>query len=59
MAVRCQSGDKVYFHFSGHGQPIVDENKDEDGEFDESMIPLMLTEQVIQQRMENTRVKII
>ena len=39
LAVRCQLGDKVYFHFSGHGQPIADENNDEDGEFDESMVP--------------------
>lgn len=36
---RCQSGDKVYFHFSGHGQPIEDINEDEMDEFDESIIP--------------------
>lgn len=41
LAVRCQPGDKVYFHFSGHGQPIKDLNHDEGGgkEFDESIIP--------------------
>lgn len=39
MAMRCQTGDKVYFHFSGHGQPIADENADEIGDYDESMIP--------------------
>ena len=41
LATRCKPGDKVYFHFSGHGQPISDENRDEvDGkQFDESIIP--------------------
>lgn len=41
LAGRCQQGDKVYFHFSGHGQPIRDDNHDE-GEskkYDESIIP--------------------
>lgn len=36
---RCQPGDNVYFHFSGHGQPIEDANEDELGAFDESIIP--------------------
>lgn len=35
----CQLGDKVYFHFSGHGQPITDVNGDEDNAQDEAMIP--------------------
>lgn len=41
LANRCQSGDKVYFHFSGHGQPIRDDNHDEgiSKKYDESIIP--------------------
>lgn len=39
IATRCQNGDKVYIHFSGHGQPIEDANDDEQAEFDESIIP--------------------
>lgn len=41
LATRCKPGDKVYFHFSGHGQPISDENRDEANgkQFDESIIP--------------------
>lgn len=41
LAQRCEPGDKVYFHFSGHGQPIKDFNQDEGRgkEFDESIIP--------------------
>ena len=41
LAARCKPGDKVYFHFSGHGQPISDENRDEANgkQFDESIIP--------------------
>lgn len=41
LAGRCKKGDKVYFHFSGHGQPVRDDNHDEaDGKkFDESIIP--------------------
>lgn len=35
----CQSGDRVYFHFSGHGQPIADANGDEENALDEAMIP--------------------
>lgn len=35
----CQPEDKVYFHFSGHGQPITDVNGDEDNAQDEAMIP--------------------
>lgn len=29
LARRCRRGDKVYFHFSGHGQPVRDDNCDE------------------------------
>ena len=41
LASRCQPGDKVYFHFSGHGQPIRDDNHDEGHgkKYDESIIP--------------------
>lgn len=41
LSQRCKAGDKVYFHFSGHGQPIRDDNGDEKGtkKFDESIIP--------------------
>ena len=41
LAERCQQGDKVYFHFSGHGQPIRDDNHDEGTlkKYDESIIP--------------------
>lgn len=41
LAGKCQQGDKVYFHFSGHGQPIRDDNRDEgkSKKYDESIIP--------------------
>lgn len=41
LALRCKPGDKVYFHFSGHGQPIRDDNHDEKApkKYDESIIP--------------------
>lgn len=41
LAQRCKRGDKVYFHFSGHGQPIRDDNRDErkGKKYDESIIP--------------------
>lgn len=41
LAKRCEPGDRVYFHFSGHGQPIRDDNHDEDvsKKYDESIIP--------------------
>lgn len=35
----CEAGDKVYFHFSGHGQPIEDINEDETTPFDQTMVP--------------------
>lgn len=40
LAERCQDGDVVYIHFSGHGQQVTDVNGDEpeDG-LDESWIP--------------------
>lgn len=39
LIAKCEPGDKVYFHFSGHGQPIEDLNDDETTEFDQTMIP--------------------
>ena len=41
LAERSEKGDKVYFHFSGHGQPIRDDNHDEGvlKKYDESIIP--------------------
>ncbi len=41
LAAKCKPGDRVYFHFSGHGQPIRDDNHDEGKmkRYDESIIP--------------------
>ncbi len=41
LAQRCVAGDRVYFHFSGHGQPVRDDNHDEEKtkKYDESIIP--------------------
>lgn len=41
LADRCKQGDNVYVHFSGHGQPIRDDNRDEGKakRYDESFIP--------------------
>lgn len=40
LARRCKRGDKVYFHFSGHGQPVADINGDEGKKgFDEAIVP--------------------
>lgn len=35
----CKAGDRVYFHFSGHGQPVIDCNGDEAREYDEAIVP--------------------
>ncbi len=35
----CKPGDMVYIHFSGHGQPFEDKNKDEEDGWDEAIIP--------------------
>ena len=35
----CRENDIVYIHFSGHGQRIIDVNKDELDGFDESWVP--------------------
>lgn len=40
LAIRSKAGDRVYFHFSGHGQPVVDINGDEGKKgFDEAIVP--------------------
>ena len=42
LADRSNPGDKIYFHFSGHGQPVRDDNGDElisGKKYDESIIP--------------------
>ncbi len=41
LASRSNPGDRVYFHFSGHGQPVRDDNHDEGHQkkYDESIIP--------------------
>lgn len=39
LVKRCQKGDIVYIHFSGHGQQITDVNGDEDDGWDEAWIP--------------------
>ena len=36
---KCQAGDIVYIHFSGHGQPVLDVNGDETSGFDEAVVP--------------------
>ena len=36
---RCNNGDKVYIHFSGHGQQMDDFNNDESDNLDECWIP--------------------
>jgi metacaspase-1 len=35
----AQQGDVVYFHFSGHGQQIMDDNGDEVDGYDEALVP--------------------
>ncbi|MEO1263148.1 MAG: caspase family protein [Bacteroidota bacterium] len=36
---RVKKGDLVYFHFSGHGQQVIDNNQDEFDGFDEALVP--------------------
>lgn len=35
----CRTGDVVYIHFSGHGQPFEDKSGDEEDGWDEAIIP--------------------
>ena len=39
LAGRVQAGDVVVFHFSGHGQQVMDDNKDETDGYDEALVP--------------------
>ncbi len=39
LTARCNTGDMVYVHFSGHGQQVTDVNGDENDGWDESWIP--------------------
>lgn len=39
LASSAAPGDVVYFHFSGHGQQIEDDNGDEADGYDEALIP--------------------
>jgi hypothetical protein len=39
LAEKSQNGDIVYFHFSGHGQQIEDDNGDEADGYDEALVP--------------------
>lgn len=36
---KCNPGDEVYFHFSGHGQQVADNNGDEPDGLDEAIVP--------------------
>lgn len=40
LTSRVQRGDIVVFHFSGHGQQIIDNNGDENDGYDESIVPI-------------------
>lgn len=39
LAERCNPGDHVYIHFSGHGQRMTDTDGDEEDGWDEAWIP--------------------
>ena len=39
LANKCNDGDLIYIHFSGHGQQVTDLNGDEDDGWDEAWIP--------------------
>lgn len=36
---QVKSGDITFFHFSGHGQQIIDQNNDEKDGYDEALVP--------------------
>ncbi len=40
LATSCKHGDLVYVHFSMHGQPIEDQDGDEEDGWDEALIPV-------------------
>ena len=37
---KTKKGDIVYLHFSTHGQPVEDQNGDEEDGWDESIVPI-------------------
>ena len=39
LVASCKSGDIIYLHFSGHGQPFEDVDGDEEDGWDESIVP--------------------
>ncbi len=39
LSDNCKPGDEVYLHFSGHGQPVIDCNSDEDRTYDQAVAP--------------------
>lgn len=39
LVKKAQKSDIIYFHFSGHGQPVEDVSGDEDDGWDEAIIP--------------------
>lgn len=39
LANKCNNGDMVYIHFSGHGQQVTDVNGDEEDGWDEAWVP--------------------
>lgn len=41
----AKPGDTLFFHFSGHGQQVIDDNGDELDGLDETLVPVDATEQ--------------
>jgi hypothetical protein len=73
LADKSKMGDIVYFHFSGHGQQIEDDNGDEADGYDEALVPYdargkydpvnydgknHLRDDALGQKLENIRKKI-
>ncbi len=73
LSDKSQPGDIVFFHFSGHGQQIQDDNGDEADGYDEALVPydakgkydpvnytgqFHLRDDVLGNKLENIRKKI-
>ena len=41
----AKPGDTLFFHFSGHGQQVLDDNKEETDGLDETLVPVESTDQ--------------